>query len=89
MLKPRLIRMTSPLKRPLKATDLITEDDNETVSPVFFWGAVSFTIGLVCTVVGWAIGHPFPMVEFGAYVTSALVSMAAAKRIEGVKQPDA
>lgn len=78
--------MTSPLKRQLNAKivgkDLITEEDNETVSPIFFWGAVSFTVGLFCTVVGWAIGHPFPMVEYGAYVSSALISMAAAKRVE-------
>lgn len=61
---------------------LITEDDNETLSPVYSWAALSFIVGTVCTIAGWIFKHPFPIVEYTTFVGGTLVSMGAARRLE-------
>lgn len=69
-------------KLPVWIKVLITEDDNETLSPVYSWAALSFIVGTSCTIAGWLLKHPFPTVEYTAFVGSTLVSMGAARRLE-------
>lgn len=71
--------------KPNNLTVLITGNDNKTYEPAYYWAALLFIVGTICTIVGWAISHPFPITEFGAFGMLCLGGMGLARKLDPEK----
>ena len=60
---------------------LITGDDEKSVQPAYFWGALAVTVGLCLEV--WAVlcGHTFDMQQFAVGAGGLIMLVEGGKRI--------
>ncbi|WP_175795981.1 hypothetical protein [Burkholderia anthina] len=64
-----------------KLGELVTGDDNKTIEPAYFLGALAFLIGLGLEVYAVTEGKPFDLQSYGLGVGALLVAVGAGKKL--------